>query len=271
MTYLKSGLWIVLGALLLSGCGILRPFIGSRSASLEIAGDSTTLVVAQASSEGFGALATSEIASAFVDSIPQPVGESVFVETENRDRAPRGLKPVRFQETVGFAPEVTVTLNPEAVAGGVTTDALPARIALAEVTLVIATFDGSYTDLASLPPIAAPESLFLLSSYTSTLEEALTLDKGDCAEATCTYSFSDPEAAASAVEVRVDNTEREVEVGGETLVVEPFNSLYEIRTGGDETNTSNVNVVVSGAGLGEALAGTAITFEFVTSDGKTVL
>ena len=271
MAYMKSGLWIVVGTLLLSGCGLLRPLIGSRSASLEIAGDSATAVVAQASDDGFAALAASEIASTFVESIPQPVGESVFVETQNRDRAPRGLKPVRFEETVGFAPEATVALNPDAAAAGLTTDALPAQIVLAEVTLIVATFDGAYDGLASLPSITAPESFFLLSSYPSDFEQPLTLEKGACAEATCTYSFSDPEAAAEAVQVRVDNTDREVQVGGETLVIEPFNSIYEIRTGGDETNTSNVNVVVRGAGLGDALVGSAIIFEFVTSDGKTVL
>ncbi len=271
MTYLKSGLWIVTATLLLSSCGVLRPFIGSRSASLEIGSDSATAVVAQASEEGFAALAASEIASTFVESIPQPVGESVFVETQNRDRAPRGLKPVRFQETVGFAPEATLTLNPEAAAAGLTVDELPQEIVLAEVTLIIATFDGAYDGLASLPPIEEPESLFLLSSYSSDPEAPLVLEKGTCAETTCTYTFSDPVAAAEAVEVRVDNTDREVEVGGETLIVEPFNSLYEIRTGGDETNTSNVNVVVRGSGLGDTLVGTAITFEFVTSDGKTVL
>ena len=271
MSYVRSGLWVLMGTLLLSGCGLLRPFIGSRSASLEIAGDSPTLVVAQASESGFAAIAASDISSTFVESIPQPIGESVFVETENRDRAPRGLKPVRFQETVGFAPDATVALNPDAVTAGLTTDALPEQLILTDVTLVIATFDGAYDGLASLPPITAPESFFLLSSYSSDFETPLTLEKGTCEDATCTYSFSDPEAAARAVEVRVDNTEREVEVEGETLVIEPFNSLYEIRTGGDETNTSNVNVVISGAGLGEALVGAAVTFEFVTSDGKTVL
>ena len=271
MTYLKSGLWIVMGALLLSGCGVLRPFIGSRAASLEIGGDSATLVVAQASDEGFAAIAASEIASTFVTSIPQPLGESVFVETDNRDRAPSGLKPVRFEETVGFAPEATVALNPDQVAAGLTVDALPEQIVIAEVTLIVATFDGVYNGLASLPPITAPESLFLLSPYRSALSEPLALVKGACAETACTYSFSDPEVAAGLIKVRVDNNDREVEVNGETRIIKPFSSLYEIRTGGEARNTSNVNVVLSGFGFGEALRGTAIIFEFVTRDGRTAL
>ena len=257
--------------LLLSACGLLRPFIGDPDASLEIGGDTATLTVLPPEDPDTPVTAEFDAATNPSTDANPATGDLVVKITEDVDTAPPGLRPREFRETIGFAGSATYTPNPDFVPEGATaTNVSPETMTITSAVLTVTTYDGT----GQPPTPTGPISKILQSMYPSG-ELSLVLNKGTCTDTTCEYSFADTEAIEDVLEVRVTNEEREVTLrNGETITVSPYDSLYEIRTGGELMNTTIVALQVQGVSGEEALPvipGSFLELEFTTKDGRSVL
>lgn len=254
--------------LLLSACGLLRPFIGDPDASLEIGGDPVNLTVLPPEDPDTPITAEFDAATNPSTDANPATGDLVVKITEDVDTAPPGLKPDAFRETIGLAGPVTFTPNPNFIPEGATaTNVSPETMILTSAVLTVTTYDGT----GQPPAPTGPISKVLQSQYPSG-DISLVLNKGDCTDTTCGYTFADAEAATDVLEVVVTNEEREVP--GEDFTVLPYDSLYEIRTSGEPMNTTIVALQVQGVSGVEALPvipGSFIELEFTTKDGRSVL
>ena len=255
-------------ALLLSACGLLRPFIGDPDASLEIGGDTANLTVLPPEDPNTPISAEFDAATNPSTDANPATGDLVVKITEDVDTAPPGLKPNAFRETIGFAGPVTFTPNPDFIPEGATaTNVSPETMTLTSAVLTVTTYDGT-----GQPPAPTEDISLVLQSQYPSGEISLVLNKGMCTDTACEYTFADTEAITDVLEVEVTNEEREVPGAGFTI--RPYDSLYEIRTGGEPMNTTIVALQVQGVSGVEALPiipGSFIELEFTTKDGRSVL